>query len=146
MYLSKVLKYKRIEEQLTNSHLIHNIANFKTKLETEVCSNLPSAFWHRKQHIVRLPYVKGFSERIIPTKARPSQMNTELMENCKQEIKLLKNNIISKSKSPWSCTAFYVNKNAEIERGVPRLVINYIPLNDVLEWIRYPIQIGRAHV
>jgi hypothetical protein len=34
---------------------------------------------------------------------------------------------------------FYVRKNAEIERGVPRLVINYKPLNDVLKWIRYPI-------
>ena len=25
------------------------------------------------------------------------------------------------------------------ERGVPRLVINYKPLNKVLKWIRYPI-------
>jgi hypothetical protein len=52
---------------------------------------------------------------------------------------LLAKGIIRKSKSPWSCAAFYVRKNAEIERGVPRLVINYKPLNDVLEWIRYPI-------
>jgi hypothetical protein len=35
--------------------------------------------------------------------------------------------------------AFYIRKNAEIERGVPRLVINYKPINNVLEWIRYPI-------
>nr|KAJ0202821.1 hypothetical protein LSAT_V11C500270580 [Lactuca sativa] len=28
---------------------------------------------------------------------------------------------------------------AELERGSPRLVINYKPLNKVLEWIRYPI-------
>ena len=41
--------------------------------------------------------------------------------------------------TPWSCPAFYVQKNAELERGVPRLVINYKPLNKVLEWIRYPI-------
>jgi hypothetical protein len=47
--------------------------------------------------------------------------------------------LIRKSYSPWSCTAFYVNKNAEKERGVPRLVINYKPLNEVLMWIRYPI-------
>jgi hypothetical protein len=52
---------------------------------------------------------------------------------------LLAKGIIRKSKSLWSCAAFYVRKNAEIERGVPRLVINYKPLNDVLEWIRYPI-------
>ena len=62
------------------------------------------------------------------------------MEHCKNKINnLLQNNIISKSKSHWSCPAFYVNKNSEIERGVPRLVINYKPLNEVLEWIRYPI-------
>ncbi|BBN70444.1 hypothetical protein Prudu_1477S000200 [Prunus dulcis] len=30
-------------------------------------------------------------------------------------------------------------KNAELERGSPRLVIIYKPLNTVLEWIRYPI-------
>ncbi|CAL8088262.1 unnamed protein product [Prunus armeniaca] len=28
-------------------------------------------------------------------------------------------------------------ENVELERGVPRLVINYKPLNSVLEWIRY---------
>ena len=67
-------------------------------------------------------------------------MNTELMEHCKKEINdLLKYNIISKNKFPWSCPAFYVNKNSKIEKGVPRLVINYKPLNEVLEWIRYPI-------
>ena len=35
---------------------------------------------------------------------------------------------------------FYViQKNVEIERGAPRLVINYKPLNTALKWIRYPI-------
>ena len=32
-----------------------------------------------------------------------------------------------------------MNNQAEKERGVPRLVINYKPLNNVLQWIRYPI-------
>ena len=67
-------------------------------------------------------------------------MSQELMDTCKAEIEdLLKKGIIRNSRSPWSCPAFYVQKNAEIERGVPRLVINYKPLNKVLEWIRYPI-------
>ena len=61
-------------------------------------------------------------------------MNNDLVKMCKKEInELLKNNIISKSTSPLSCPAIYVNKNAELERGVPRLVINYKPLNKVLE-------------
>ena len=67
-------------------------------------------------------------------------MSQELMEFCKAEIEdLLSKEIIRKSKSPWSCPAFYVQKNAEIEKGIPRLVINYKPLNKVLEWVRYPI-------
>jgi hypothetical protein len=30
-----------------------------------VCSDLPNAFWHRKKHIVALPYIKDFSEKKI---------------------------------------------------------------------------------
>jgi len=52
---------------------------------------------------------------------------------------LLNKGLIKKSKSPWSCEAFYANKQAELERGTPRLVINYKPLNQALHWIRYPI-------
>ena len=67
-------------------------------------------------------------------------MKKEYLEMCKREIQnLLQKKLIRTSHSPWSCTAFYVNKNAKIERGVPRLVINYKPLNDALQWIRYPV-------
>ena len=97
-------------------------------------------FGIEKKHIVDLPYVKDFNEKNIPTKARPIQMNVETVEFCKKEINdLLEKKLIRNSKSPWSCSAFYVQKNAEIESGTPRLVINYKPLNKVLEWIRYPI-------
>ena len=47
--------------------------------------------------------------------------------------------MIRKSKSPWSCSTFYVQKQVELERWTPRLVINYKSLNDALRWIRYPI-------
>ncbi|KAL0723058.1 hypothetical protein Bca4012_037657 [Brassica carinata] len=40
---------------------------------------------------------------------------------------LLDKKLIRPSKSPWSCSAFYVNNQAEKECGVPRLVINYKP-------------------
>jgi hypothetical protein len=67
-------------------------------------------------------------------------MSHELTFHCKKEINdRLDKHIISRSKSPWSCAAFYVNKNSEIERGVPRLVIIYKPLNKAFRWIRYPI-------
>jgi hypothetical protein len=66
-------------------------------------------------------------------------MNQELMEYCKQEINGLKSKgLIRELKSPWSCAAFYVNNHAKKERGTPRLVINYKPLNKVLKRLRYP--------
>ncbi|KAH1212677.1 polyprotein [Glycine max] len=90
-----------------------------------------------KKHIVDLPYEKDFREKQIPTKARPIQMNEELLQYCQKEIKdLLDKGLIRKSKNPWSCTAFYVNKQSEIERGTPCLVLNYKPLNQALQWIR----------
>ena len=53
-------------------------------------------------------------------------MNLEMEQICRQKIKDLENKgLIRKNKSPWSCFAFYIIKNAEIERGTPRLVINY---------------------
>ena len=119
---------------------LNKIKLFRQQIETEICSNLPTAFWHRHRHIVQLPYEKDFNERQIPTKARPIQMNNELLEHYKKEIEdLLTKGLIRKSKSPCSCAAFYVNKQAELERGVPRLVINYKPLNKALQWITYPI-------
>ena len=67
-------------------------------------------------------------------------MNADLEQHCRLEIHDLESKgLIQKSRSPWSCAAFYVNKNSEIERGTPRLVINYKPLNSALKWIRYPI-------
>ena len=90
--------------------------------------------------MVSLPYEKNFNEKQIPTKARPIQMSPELLEYCKKEINdLLSKKLIRTSHSSWSCVAFYVQKASELERGTPRLVINYKPLNKVLQWIMYPI-------
>jgi hypothetical protein len=139
-FLKDEVHYQRVQQQLNCKILQQKIERFHEKLNQEVCSNFPNAFWNRKTHVVKLPYVKDFNERNIPTKARPIQMNQEIMEFCKNEINdLLEKKIIRPGKSPWSCPAFYVQKNAELERGAPRLVINYKPLNKVLEWIRYPI-------
>ena len=83
--------YERIADQLTDPILNHKIKVFRQQIETKICSNLPTAFWHRHRHIAQLPYEKNF------------------------------------------------NKQAELEWGVPRLVINYKPLNKALQWIRYLI-------
>ena len=61
-------------------------------------------------------------------------------ESCASEIKeLLAKGLIEPSKSPWACQAFVVNKHSEIKRGKSRLVVNYKPLNAVLQKVRYPL-------
>ena len=80
--------YERITNQLANPILNHKIKLFRQQIEIEICSNLPIGFWHRHRHIVQLPYEKEFNERQISTKARPIQMNNELLEHYKKKLKI----------------------------------------------------------
>ncbi|KAK2994547.1 hypothetical protein RJ640_012546 [Escallonia rubra] len=114
------LKFQKINRYLDQEK--DRIRNFQRTIESEICVEVPNEFWHRKQHIINLPYEPDFNERDIPTKARPIQMSQELLTHCKKEIQdLLDKKLIRKSYSPGSCPAFYVNKQAEKERGVPRI-------------------------
>ena len=98
-YLSLELSYKKADEKLSSKSYQSDIRKFEEELKQEVCSDFPTAFWHRKKHEVALPYVKDFHEKNIPTKARPIQMSQELMDTCKAEIEdLLKKGIIRNSR------------------------------------------------
>ena len=83
-FLKEEINYKRIDQQLTDPVIISQINEFQLKLKITVCSTLPTTFWHRKKHVVTLPYIKNFNEKQIPTKSRPIQMNHELVEMCKK--------------------------------------------------------------
>ncbi|KAG6667487.1 hypothetical protein CIPAW_01G104600 [Carya illinoinensis] len=85
-FLKQEIKFKRVYDNLHDSLLRSKLEDFQKTLIYEVCSELPNAFWHRKKHVVSLPYVKNFSENLIPTKARPIQMNRETLKFCKNEI------------------------------------------------------------
>ena len=78
--------FQKIEQQLKSDLIKKRISNFQETIVKEVCSDQPNAFWKRKQHIVDLPYESRFSEKNIPTKARPIQMNAELEQHCRREI------------------------------------------------------------
>ncbi|KAL5779429.1 hypothetical protein ACOSQ2_010166 [Xanthoceras sorbifolium] len=137
MSLKEEIKYMSTSQKLNNPALQEK---FQKQLEESVCSDVPNAFWSRQKDTACLPYVNGFDERRVSTKARPIQMNSRYLEISKKEIEeLMRKGLIRKSHSLWSCPAFYVKNAAELERAVPRLVINYKPLNEALQWIRYPI-------
>ena len=133
-FLKQEVNNLKIEQQLSNPNVIKNIQEIKNLFISNVCSTIPNAFWTRKKHIVSLPYESNFCEKYIPTKSRAIHMNQEMEKICIKEINDLKSKgLIRDSKSLWSCSAFYVMNAAELERGVPRLVINYKPLNKVLK-------------
>jgi len=104
------------------------------------CSLNPTAFWHIYKHEVSLPYRKDFALSEIPQHSRAIPMSAVEIERCRVEIAdLLQKGMIKESFSEWACFAFWVNKHSEIVRGVPRLVVNYKPLNNALEYDSYPI-------
>jgi len=72
---------------LQNPTLQRKISDLEEVIKTKICADLPNAFWERKQHIISLPSEKDFNKRMIPTKAHPTQMNAELLEHCKKEIR-----------------------------------------------------------
>ena len=106
--LYKIIKLKKKIEMLKN------------QFSLQICGDHPNVFWERKKHVVSLPYEKEFFEDNILTKARPCQMNSEYLDLCKKEIDtLLQKGLIRPSKSPRSCTAFYVNKKQNKKGGYP---------------------------
>ena len=128
----------RIEDQLKLQQVQQKISHLREQFETQVCSENPTAFWKKAKYFIQLPYKEGYEGK--PCKSRAIPMNAHFQKLCEEEIKgLLSKGLIRHSKSPWNCYGFYVNKHSEQIRGVPRLVVNYKPLNKVLADDTYPI-------
>jgi hypothetical protein len=49
-FLKEQIKVKRFEEQLSQKTLQQRIQLFEDRIKSEVCSDVPTAFWHRKKH------------------------------------------------------------------------------------------------
>lgn len=139
-YLKEEFQILNIKEKLDSGEVKGKIKSFQDLFHLELCNDLPTTFWERKRHEVTFPYEDNFHDSLILTKARPIQISKDLVIYCKKEIQdLLEKNLIRPSKSPWSCSAFYIFKALEIECGALRLLINYKLSNKVLKWIWYPI-------
>ncbi|GAV67624.1 LOW QUALITY PROTEIN: hypothetical protein CFOL_v3_11129, partial [Cephalotus follicularis] len=100
-YMQQEISNQKFEQPL-QTPIQQRVEIVKNKIITNLCLEFSDAFWHRKCHLVFLPYDKNFSEQNISTKARPIQMTHELMEHCKKEIEeLLHKKLIRPNKSPW---------------------------------------------
>ncbi|GAV92426.1 Peptidase_A3 domain-containing protein, partial [Cephalotus follicularis] len=111
-FMKQKVSNKKLEHQLQTSQIKEKIDSLKNNMINNLCSDLPDASWHRKRHMISLPYEKNFNEKNITTGTRPIQMTYELMERFKKEIQeLLNKKLIEPSKSLWSCTTFCVQKS-----------------------------------
>ena len=99
------------------------------------CSNNPQDFWTTespKQDIITL-HDNGVTGKLIPC------TSTEEKEMRKQIEELLDLQLIERSESHYSCSAFLVRNHSEIVRGKDRMVINYKPLNAITKSFNYPM-------
>jgi len=128
----------RIQEKMEKIGFQEKIISLKEEFINNVCSENPTAYWKQRKCEVLLPYKEDYQGK--PCKSRAIPMNVEYQKLCVEQIEsLLNRDLIRKSTSPWNCYGFYVNKHSEKIRGVPRLVVNYNPLNKVLADDTYPI-------
>ena len=120
-------------------HKEKSLVDISAKLVNDCCYKSPNAFWKREKYFVSLPFDP--LQKIKPMKASTRLMSPSERDFCAKEIKeLVEKGLIEPSKSPWACRAFVVNKHSKIKRGKPRLVVNYKPLNAILQKVRYPFQ------
>ncbi|GAV86227.1 RVP domain-containing protein, partial [Cephalotus follicularis] len=101
--LVKDLSNKKFEQQLPASQIKEKINPLRNNIINNFCSD---AFWHKKRHMVSLPYQNDFTEQ----------------NHCKKEIQeLLNKKLIRPSKSPSSYAAFDLENQ--------KFIINYKPLH-----------------
>ena len=114
------------------------LSEISSKLEKDCTSESPNAFWTREKYFVSLPF--NLLEKPKAQKASVALMSPSERQLCANKIKeLLDKGLIEPSKSPWACRSFIVNKHSEIKRGKPIMVVNFKPLNKVLELVHYPL-------
>ena len=82
--LQKEIQYEKIEQKIKTYK--KEVLKIEKEFLEEVCAEVPTAFQERNSFEVSLPYVEEFEEKNIPTKAKPVQMNKEILEHCKKEI------------------------------------------------------------
>ena len=128
-------EFTKIKEELTETSCADSHTEFLKK-----CNN---PLWLNSEFFVSLPFKENI--QTTPTKASHAGMPPTLLQQANEECdQLVKQGVVSATNSPWACTAFYVNNRAEQARGKLRLVIDYKPLNQFLQDIKFPLPNKRA--
>lgn len=127
---NKITSNKNLEDQSNIKKIKKPSKDLRKIWLKKSLQNSLNTFWHRSKYEVKSPYDKKFREKDIHTKARPIQINQELLKYCENKIQELLNKKIN-----GVVIHLMLKKQLELERGTPRLAINYKSLNDTLRWI-----------
>ncbi|GAV92228.1 LOW QUALITY PROTEIN: hypothetical protein CFOL_v3_35609, partial [Cephalotus follicularis] len=55
-FMKQEISNQKLEQQLQTSQIQEKINSLKNNITNNLCSDLPDTFWHRKRHVVSLPY------------------------------------------------------------------------------------------
>ena len=127
---NKITSNKNLEDQSNIKKIKKPSKDLRKIWLKKSLQNSLNTFWHKSKYKVESPYDKKFREKDIHTKARPIQINQELLKYCENKIQELLNKKIN-----GVVIHLMLKKQLELERGTPRLAINYKSLNDTLRWI-----------
>ncbi|ESQ37601.1 hypothetical protein EUTSA_v100029341mg, partial [Eutrema salsugineum] len=110
---------------------------------TDFLQKCDKPLWLNSEFFFSLPFKENV--HTTPTKASHAGMPPTLLTQANEECdQLVKQGVVSSTNSPWACKAFYVNNRAEQARGKLRLVIDYKPLNQYLQDVKFPLPIRKA--
>ncbi|KAH1257104.1 Enzymatic polyprotein [Glycine max] len=139
-FLKEEVSFNNIQIQLEKPQLKEKIQSLLQHIQSTICSDSPHAFWNRKKHILDLPYERDFREKQIPTKARPIQMNEELLQYYQKDIKdLLDKDLTRKSKSPRlrkippPSSDIYTQVVKDIKLKVQSIKCPYLPVSQTFK-------------
>uniref|UniRef100_A0A1J3EQA9 Reverse transcriptase n=1 Tax=Noccaea caerulescens TaxID=107243 RepID=A0A1J3EQA9_NOCCA len=128
-------EFNKIKEEITTISCADSHTDFLQK-----CSN---PLWLNSEFFVKLPFKENV--HTTPTRASHAGMPPTLLQQANDECdQLVNQGIVSSTNSPWACKAFYVNNRAEQARGKLRLVIDYKPLNQYLQDVKFPLPNKKA--
>ena len=64
-FLKEEISFKNIDHQVQQPKTKERVQTLLEQIQSTICSDIPNAFWERKQHIVDLPYEKDFQEKLM---------------------------------------------------------------------------------
>lgn len=119
------------KEVLREQKCKRELVKIKQRFEKDCCGLNPLEFWSTNQEECDIK-IRPECMSMNPHEPTYLLSSTEVKEMDEHFNELLESNFIRKSKIPFACPAFLVNKRVERERGKTIFCINYTCISMIL--------------